>query len=135
VIVLDASVILKWIWPDEPLSAAAMAYRDQHISGTNRVAVPELSFYEMANALATKTHLSAEEAIEDFTVIGNFELDSHNLGQEELSEAIRLSKRFHISLYDSSYITLANALGCELITADAQLVKKVKSLPYVKLLQ
>jgi predicted nucleic acid-binding protein len=132
VIVLDASVIIKWVLDDELQSQAALAYRDQHFEGTHRVAVPELLFYEMANVLATKTALSQEEAIEAFTLIVESELESYSLGSDEFSEAIRLSKRFKISLYDSSYIALAEALGCEMITADAQLASKVKGVRRVK---
>jgi hypothetical protein len=39
------------------------------LEGTNSIAVPELAFYEIANALATKTSLSFEEGIEEFTAI------------------------------------------------------------------
>ncbi len=134
-IVLDASVILKWALDDEPNSDAAHAYRAQHLSGTSRVAVPELLFYEVANGLGTKTSLSPQDAIEGFTTIVDTELEGHNLRAEDFAEAIRLAKRFNISLYDSSYIALAAALGCEFVTADAHLASKVKSLRYVKLLR
>lgn len=131
-IVLDASVILKWIWKNEPRAHAARFYRDAHINGANRAAVPELLFYEIANALATKTQLSTEEAVEEFSVIVDAELDSYNLSQDAFSEAIRLSKQFKISLYDSSYIALASFLECDFVTADAQLAAKLKSLRFVK---
>ena len=134
-IVLDASIILKWVWAHEPQSHTALAYRNHHLAGTNRIAVPELAFYEIANALATKTTLLPEESIEEFVAIVDMELESHNLGVEEFVKAIHLSKRFKISLHDSSYIALAAALRCEFITADSQLFTKVKSLPFVKLLR
>ena len=75
-IVLDASVTLKWVWAHEPQSEAALIFRDQHLAGANRIAVPELFFYEIANGLATKTFLSPEQAVEEFTVIADTELDS-----------------------------------------------------------
>lgn len=131
-IVLDASVIIKWILDDESQSQAALIYRDRHFAGINRIAVPELLFYEIANVLATKTPLSQEEAAEDFSLILESELDSYSLGGKEFMEAISLSKRFKISLYDSSYIALAAALKCEFITADTQLVSKVRGLSHVE---
>lgn len=134
-IVLDASVVIKWILDDELQSAAALAYRKQHFEGTNRIAVPELLFYEIANILATKTPLTAEEAIEGFQFILGSELDGYSLGPEEFSTAIRLAKKFKLSLYDGSYIALASVLESEFITADSRLVSKTKSLSYVKLLQ
>ncbi len=134
-IVLDASVIIKWVLDDESQSHSALIYRDQHFAGINRIVVPELLFYEIANVLATKTPLSQEEAIEEFSLIVESELEGYSLGTKEFSEAIGLSKRFKISLYDSSYIALAAALKCEFITADVQLVSKVRGLSYVKLLR
>ena len=134
-IVLDASVIIKWILDDESQSGSALIYRDQHFAGINRIAVPELLFYEIANVLATKTSLSQEEALEEFALIDESELEGYSLGAKEFSEAIALSKRFKISIYDSSYIILAAGLKCDFITADKQLVTKVKSLNYVKFLR
>lgn len=131
-IVLDASVIIKWILDNESQSRSALIYRDQHFAGINRIAVPELLFYEIANVLATKTALSKEEAVEEFALIVESELESYSLGTKEFSEAISLAKRFKISLYDSSYIALATALKCEFVTADTQLVSKVRELSHVK---
>lgn len=134
-IVLDASVIIKWILDDESQSRSALIYRDQHFAGANRIAVPELLFYEIANVLATKTALSEEEAVEEFALILESELEGYSLGAKEFSGAIGLSKRFKISLYDSSYMALADSLSCDFITADYRLAAKVKSLGYVKLLR
>ena len=133
--VLDASVIIKWILDDESQSAAALVYREQHITGANQIAVPELLFYEIATVLATKTPLTAEEAVEGLQFVIGSELDGYSLGPEEFGEAIRLAKKFKISLYDSSYIALASALECNFITADAQLASKTKGLGNVILLQ
>ena len=134
-IVLDASVILKWVLDEEPQGSSARSYRNQHLAGNNQIAVPELLFYEIASGLVARTSLTPEEAIEGFTRIVETELESHNLRVEDFATAIQMSRQFNISLYDSSYIALAAALGCEFITADAHLAKKVKSLPYVKLLR
>ena len=134
-IVLDASVILKWVLDEEPQDSSARSYRNQHLAGINQIAVPELLFYEIASGLVAKTSLTPEEAIEGFTRIVETELESHNLRVEDFATAIRISKQFNISLYDGSYIALAKALGCEFITADAHLVKRAKSMGAVKLLQ
>lgn len=134
-IVLDASVIIKWILDDESQSRSALIYRDQHFEGTNRITVPELLFYEIANVLAVKTALSEGEALEEFNLILESELEGYSLGAKEFSQAISLSKRFKISIYDSSYVALADSLSCEFITADSRLAAKVRSLGYVKLLR
>jgi predicted nucleic acid-binding protein len=43
-IVVDASVALKWIFADEDGASHALAIRDAHISGENEIAVPPLFF-------------------------------------------------------------------------------------------
>ena len=60
------------------------------------------------------------------------ELESYHFSGELFSKAISLSKRFGMSLYDSSYIALAEELGCDFITADAKLLAKAKPLSFVK---
>ncbi len=134
-IVLDASVILKWVLDEESQGTVARTYRDRHLRGGNPIVVPELLYYEMASALGSKTSLTPKEAIEGFNTIMETDLESHRLSGEDFGQAIKMARQFKISLYDSSYIALAKALSCDFITADAALVKRVKSLPYVKLLQ
>ena len=63
-IVLDSSVALKWIFADEDGAEHAVRIRNEHVSGTNEIAVPSLFFYEIANVLATKVKLSPEAALE-----------------------------------------------------------------------
>jgi len=131
-IVLDASVILKWVVEEGLQGNTARLYRDRHLAGINQIVVPELFYYEIASALGAKTSLTPEEAIEGFNTIIETELESHSLQVEDFIEAIQIARQFKISLYDSSYIALAKALACDFITADAALVKRVHSLPYVK---
>ena len=54
-IVLDASVVLKWIFGDEDRVEKARLFRENHISGKDAIAVHNLFFYEVANVLSTKT--------------------------------------------------------------------------------
>ena len=68
-IVLDASVALKWIFADEDRADHAERIRDDHVSGKNAIAVPTLFFYEIANVLATKVKISSKEAMEAFELV------------------------------------------------------------------
>jgi predicted nucleic acid-binding protein len=134
-IVLDASVILKWVLDEEPQGRSARSYRDGHLTGINPIVVPELLYYEIASALGAKTSLTSEDAINGFNAIVEMELESHSLQGENFVEAIQMARQFKISLYDSSYIALAKSLACDFITADEALVKRVKTLSCVKLLR
>jgi predicted nucleic acid-binding protein len=133
-IVLDASVTLKWIFGDEEGGEKARLYKEGHMTGEETVAVHSLFFYEIANVLATKTRLSTKDASEAFSLIWDFDLEVFSFGLDEFSEGIILSRQYGITLYDAAYIVLAKKMGCPFITADKILYKKVKGLKEVRIL-
>lgn len=133
-IVLDASVVLKWVFVDEDGGERARYYKERHISEEEIIAVPELFFYEIANVLATNTRLSVEDVTGAFSLIWNFDLEVFNFGLEEFLSAIALSRQYKISLYDASYIELARRLNCNFITADKRLYEKIKKIKKAGLL-
>lgn len=133
-IVLDASVILKWVFADENGGERARYYKERHISEEEIIVVPKLLFYEIANVLATNTRLRLEDITEAFSLIWNFDFEVYDFGSEEFLSGITLSKRYKISLYDAAYIELAKKLNCEFVTADRRLYEKKKVIKEVRLL-
>lgn len=133
-IVLDSSVALKWIFADEEGADHAERIRNEHVSGRNEIAVPSLFCYEIANVLATKVKLSAEEALEAFELISAFEFNVYELDETEYSESMALSMKHKVSVYDASYHVLANRLGSRFLTADRKFWEKVKRLGVTELL-
>lgn len=133
-IVLDSSVALKWIFADEEGTKQALRIRDDHISGKNEITVPVLFFYEIANVLATKVKLSAEEALEAFELISAFEFNVFELDNIEYMEAMSLAMKHRTSVYDASYHVLASRLGCCFLTADRKFWEKMKGTGVVELL-
>jgi len=133
-IVLDASVALKWIFGDEEGGEKAKLYREGHVTGEEPVAVHSLFFYEIANVLATKTGLSTKDAGEAFSLLWNFDLEVFDLGLDEFLEGITLSRQYGITVYDAAYVGLARRLGCLFVTADRRLYKKIKGLRGVMIL-
>jgi len=133
-IVLDSSVALKWIFADEEGATRAYALRDTHVSGINTLAVPTLFFYEIANVLATKVKISAEQAREAFELFCAFEFDVHELDRDEYLAAMDLAQHYKISVYDACYHVLAKRLECRFVTADRRFWDKVKDQGVVDLL-
>ena len=133
-IVLDASVVLKWVFSEEDGSDRADSLKSDHIAGTEVVAVPDLLFYEIANVLATKTRLSEKDCKEALSLLWHFDLERFELGLEEFLDAASLARRYKITLYDAVYVELAQRLKCVFITADKKLHEKVKGLKMVELL-
>lgn len=132
-IVLDASVVFKWL-VDEDNSRLATTYLNDHISGANPIAVPELLFYELANVLSTKYGLTNKESRLAFATIWDIELESYHLGLSDYQRVVHWSKKLNLSGYDAVYITLAEKLEAQFITADAKLYRSCSELGFVKLL-
>lgn len=132
-IVLDASIILKMIFEehDTPL---ALQLREGHIKGEEIIAAPELLYYELANVLATKVPISVKNASSVLAEMFNLEFETFTLGAEEFLSSIETSRKYKISVYDASYVILAERLSCDFITSDVKLFRKTKDLKSVKLL-
>ncbi len=133
-IVLDASVVLKWIFGDEDKGEKARLFRENHASGKDTIAVHNLLFYEIANVLSTKTMLSHKDASDAFSLIWDFDLDVFDFGRNEYLSSMRLAKLYGVTLYDASYVELAQRLKCRFVTADRKLHQKVKGIGGIELL-
>jgi predicted nucleic acid-binding protein len=133
-IVLDASVVLKWLFDDEDGAERASGLKDAHVAGHEIVAVPDLLFYEIGNVLTTKTRLPEAAMGEAFSLLWEFSLERFDLGLEEFQGSLALAGKYKITLYDAAYIELSRRLKCSFVTADKKLYEKVKSIKTVKLL-
>ena len=122
-VVLDASVILKWLLTEEG-SDHALLLRDAHVKGEERIVVPSLLFYEVANVLRYN-EFPDEELLYIFEILKDLEFSLIHLSFSEFEEAMLYARSKKISVYDATYVILAKNLACELITADKHLVKAV----------
>jgi predicted nucleic acid-binding protein len=132
--ILDTSVIIKWFIKETDTDKALM-FRDRYESGEFEIGCLDLMLYEIANVLRFNSKITKKEIGEILTTILDLELELIVPTLRLLKEAVSIGKKYNISVYDASYIALANELGWEFITADEKLYKRVKSLPYVKLLK
>ncbi len=132
-IVLDASIILKLIFEEQD-TPQALQLRENHITGEDKIAAPELLYYELANVLAIKVAIPVKDASSALTEIFNLEIETFTLGVEEFLSSISVSRKYKISVYDASYMILAERLNCNFITADVQLSRKTKDLKFVRFL-
>ncbi len=133
-IVLDTSVILKWVLGPEAGHRKAIEYRQKHISGDEQIGVPSLFFYETANVLSTKSGLPADVALEIFRTLWDFDLEVLPLDLKDFEEIIKVSKECSISGYDAVYIVIARKHGCRLVTSDRKLFNRTRHLGFVELL-
>ena len=128
-VVLDASVILKWVLPDEAGTGRALQWRDRHINGSDTIAVPDLLFYEAANVLAMTLHLPKSAAWEAWSSLAAMELAVFAPSIKEMRRAMEIARIYRVSVYDACYAALAEALECRFVTADIRLAHRLARLP------
>ncbi len=131
-IVIDASVAMKWFHKEKDSSLALKLLRSQQ-TGEQAIAAPDLLLIEIANAITTKSAISAIGLASSLRKLENLDVRFYRVKKELVFTAAREAKRCKTSVYDMLYAQFAKSLGAELITADEQFVRKTK-FPYVKLL-
>ena len=119
--VIDASVILKWFSQacvndlDKSIQLRE-DFRERHID----LYALELLIYEIANVLRYKTILT--EDIIHKAILSIYDMDILlPVNPGVMSRAVTIARKYHITVYDSSYLSFAQNLGCHLITADKKL--------------
>jgi predicted nucleic acid-binding protein len=125
-IVVDTSVAIKWFFDESDSSPARALLKGE------AVGAPDLLYYEFANYLCMKDFVTPEEARRFVDQLYALPLQVFILPQKGFRRAVELAKRFGLTAYDASFVALAEALEADLVTADAKLVRKAKSLSFVK---
>lgn len=124
-IVLDASVVIKW-FQEEGDSEKARVFENKHINGEEVVVVPDLLLYEATNVLRYKKNLTEEEGLKALHILTGMELQAFTFSPWELKEAFSFARLCDVSVYDALYVILAKHLHCEFVTADEKLYQKLK---------
>jgi predicted nucleic acid-binding protein len=118
-LVLDASVVMKWYSPSgESGVQQAVDILEKITRVEISIYVPELLYYEVANALTCKTTYSQEKVQ---TAISNlYTLDLRVVPVEPaiMGHAIQLARQHKITVYDACYIAVAASNKCPLVTAN-----------------
>jgi predicted nucleic acid-binding protein len=131
--VLDASVVIKWFKPDE-ISEAANTLLEAHLTTTDIVFAPTLLLYEFSNVFVNSRTMTAEELVVTidklFTTQINFIVPDASLTKQ----AIEIADTEKVTVYDASYVALAQHLQCPFVTADKKLFTKVRHLGAIELL-
>lgn len=132
-VVVDASVVIKWFIPESGV-AEAEAILNDHLFGREDIFVPELLFYEVVNALRYKKDI-VEDAVNGFiAVLSGLELKRAGTDEQLLNTMFSIAKKYDISVYDAAYVALAEVFNCNLVTADVKLVQKVGQSVKIKLI-
>ena len=130
-IVLDASVVVKW-FSEEEYTDKALEIRERIRMGGERVVVPDLLLYELANALKYNPSFDANDVSDALTSIFDMDVDIVTPIPEIINSAVTLAFEHNITVYDAFYLALAKEIEFTFITADGRLYKRVKDLNFAK---
>lgn len=129
--------MFKWLIPDaaEEDVPAAKALLVEHMEGRVEIAVPALLYYEVANILLFgRSRPPADEAAEALSDLFSIPLMVAAPASDTADSAFRLASQHGLTYYDASYVALAEALDCVLITADQRLARRTRAGGRVQLL-
>lgn len=132
-VVVDASVVLNWLLPDEEKSAGTNRIFDEFHRKKIHLIAPALLFYEVINALKStglRKRMKKAEIVEAVNVF--LALKIKLLMQEDSGEAIiNTALRFNLTGYDAAYVQLAKDFQVKLLTLDKGLSRQIdKNLIY-----
>lgn len=130
-VVLDTSVVIKWVRQGEVLAGRALALRDAYLDGQIVIVVPSLLVYEFANVLHFKGDLTAEQVQEGVGSLFDMGLEWALPSREVMGRAVEIAGAHQTTVYDATFVALAESLSAMLITADERLVHQLDSSPLV----
>lgn len=125
--ILDASVAAKWfVRQKEADRDRALALKDRHVAGQCRLILPDFALLEIANAIRYSARAKEADGAAALELLRGLHLDVQALSWDLLRKANAIAWAYKIAVYDATYVALAEAMGFPLLTADEELVKKMK---------
>lgn len=125
--ILDSSVAFKW-FVLETDTAKSLGLRDAYSNGVHELLAPDVFPAEIAHALTRAerqqriTPTEGSQFLRDMLAI----LPQLYPYLPLLPRAYEISSQARIGVYDCLYVALAEREGCELVTADAKLLKNLQ---------
>lgn len=124
--VVDASVAVKWMVPEEHTHAALRLQ-----SAADRLLSPDLLMVEITNVLWKKVRRAEITGAEGRTILDAFRGSPIRLVPVHplLEGAWEIATGFDRSIYDSLYLALAVAEDGRMVTADRKLLHALRETP------
>ncbi len=125
--VLDPSVVVKWFVREGEMGRdRALFIRERYMAGQCRLIMPDFGLLEIANAIRYSQRAKEAEAAAALEVLGDLNLELYPTSWDLLRKANAIAWAYRISVYDSTYVALAEIVGFPLVTADEGLVRDMK---------
>ncbi|PIP64475.1 hypothetical protein CO083_01110 [Candidatus Roizmanbacteria bacterium CG_4_9_14_0_8_um_filter_34_12] len=127
-VIVDTSVIIKWFFP-ESSQDKALVLKKQHLDGEIFLCTRDLALYEFTSVFNNYSTQRIEE--KDFqlacSALEALKMKYFSLEFNELSLTYTLAKKLTLSVYDCSFVLLAQKLNSTLYTSDKKLYQKAKT--------
>lgn len=121
--VLDSSVVLAWMLPDE--SGAAVHALADRLEKETAVA-PAIWPLEVRNALLTahrRKRLTDKDLDRLLAIVRALPIEIEtSMADDALSSIVQLAREHALTIYDAAYLELARRRGLSLATLDAKLI-------------
>ena len=126
-IVIDTSVAIKWFFPESG-SDKANGLKEKQLKGNISIHTRDLFLYEFTSAFKNYSQPKIDDKDFSFAVtsLNSLNIKYIPLRFQELDDLFSLSARAGISIYDGSFILLAQKLKAPLFTSDKKLYLKCK---------
>jgi predicted nucleic acid-binding protein len=126
---VDACVVAKWVLPGEPYQENAVKLKADFVLGAVELCAPAFLVQEVANSLwrAVKLmRLSEKGAQEALIALNDMKIDFQELDWVQASQALQISCKLNLALYDACYVFLSKKMKAQLVTADSKLYETAK---------
>lgn len=124
VIVVDASVVLKWVLEkNEQNAAEARGLLKKVLAGEVRALVPEVVMGEIINVMMWKKDFGIEEILEFVDFLENQVLVIVGNEKFEWKSLMEIMKKYNLAIYDAYYVLLAEKERCKVVSVDKKMIK------------
>ena len=119
--VVDASIVLSVLLPDEKVLAHYTKYLKLFQIGKIQFIAPEILKYEVANGLrsAFRQDRISKELVSE--LYASFQKMTFIFEQIDYIEVLKLSTNQDLTFYDAAYVYLVKSNKCRLLTLDTSL--------------
>jgi predicted nucleic acid-binding protein len=126
--VLDSSAALKWVL-SEADSAKAIRLRDEYSNGVHELLAPDLFPSEIANGLVSAERQKRIRPGESAIFLNDVLSAAPALHPSSplLIRSMEIAISTKRAVYDCIYLALAEAEGCEFVTADDQFARGLRT--------
>ena len=129
--VVDASVIVKW-YLKEAFTEQALKIRERFISGALQFIMPSILPFEVLNALKFSDVFNSKELQSIALSIEQYGFELYSLTGRFAQSTAKIAMDCNITIYDASYIALAEVYKAKLYTADEKIIENCNRAIHIK---